>query len=148
MNILNILFSFLRGGFACCEMAVDNGEIRRIDLQKQYDGSFVAEVVIEPCLDLMPFMLVHSVVKLPAGEDKSSHANHIIGCQVNKGFTIFMTCVVEILFDDCSPVADYRLVVAHEDVVAVEFYHFLEAYDDEVGLIDGEVEQFIKLSRG
>lgn len=94
----------------------------------------------------MPLVLVDSVVELPAGKYKGSYSYHVVRGQVHKGLAVFVADIVEVCLNDLPPFANDRFVISHQDVVAVEFHHFLETHDDQVSLVDRKVEQLIKLT--
>lgn len=91
----------------------------------------------------MPHSLAHSVVNLPAGEDKSGDSNHIVRSQHGEGSPALLSLLIKILHDYFLPILDCTLIGAEDYIEAIEFYHFLKADNDDISLFDGEVKQFI-----
>ena len=129
-------------------MAVDESNKGVIDLQKEKDCAFVAETIVEPRFDFVPHSLAHSVVDLPAGEDKSGDSYHIVRSQHGEGSPALLSLLIEILHDYFLPIFHRALIGPKDNIETIEFDHFLKADNDDISLFDGKVKQFVQIPGG
>lgn len=107
-------------------MAVDKGDPRGVNLHKKHDAAFVPGVAFKPSLDIMPLKIMNSLKYSFGAEQERRNPNKIVTGTELKSFICHGEMpidlgVVETVQNSFGPVTEDILVVAEEDVVAVEF---------------------------
>ena len=143
MDVLNVLLPLAGCVFTCGKVAVHDGEVGGVNLQEECDGPFVAEVVLEAGLDLLPLVHVDPVVECAADEDQGGNADHIIAAEVDIGLVAVGSRLAQVGLDHLAPVLDDLVVAADEHVEGVQLHHLLQADHQDVRLVHREVEQLL-----
>lgn len=148
MDVLDVLLPLAGGVFAGSQVAIHDGDVGGVNLQKEGNGSLISEIVLEASFDFLPLVHVDPVVESATDEDQSGNADHVVATQVDICLIAVGCHLVQVGFNHLPPVLHDLVVAADQHVKGVQLHHFLQTDHQNIGFVDWNIEQFFLVLLG
>ena len=144
VDVVDVLNPFSRFALASRQMTTNNCYWCWVNFQEKHNSSLVSQRTLKASFYLEPAKVWNSVQKRLVYEHKCCYSYEVLASHKNIIF-IFRFHFAQMVTYDFPPHCCDGIVVAQQNIIRVEFNHFLQANNNNVNILWVEIKQSVKI---